>query len=123
MTRVPMLQPARTLLLTGYYHGHLYYRGVIDQVYGPLAKGAYWLNQNVIDGVVNGAGRATTTYLSRGTYWVDQRVVDNVYNGSAVGTSEAGGVLRYIQTGRVQQYAAVLFLAVAVGAFVLVVAV
>ena len=40
---------------------------------------------------------------------VDQKVVDGVVNGAGFTAEESGGILRYIQTGRVQQYAAVLF--------------
>ena len=111
--RVAPLRFLYNLLDNRYYLDWIYFNGIVHPVSGAFARGSYWFNQNVIDGVVNGAGILASRYLSRGTYWVDQKVVDGFVNGSAVGTSEAGGVLRYVQSGRVQQYAALLFLGVA----------
>ena len=110
-----------TLLNERYYLDWLYFNGIIHPVSRQFARASNWVNQNVIDGIVNGVGRVMSAYVSRGTYWVDQTIVDNIYNGSAAGTSEAGGMLRYIQSGRVQQYAAILFGGVALGTVVLIV--
>jgi NADH-quinone oxidoreductase subunit L len=44
---------------------------------------------------------------------IDQDVVDFAVNGAAGITGLSGGLLRYIQTGQVQRYAAVLFASVA----------
>ena len=49
-----------------------------------------------------------------------QKVVDGLANGAGFTAEEGGGLLRYIQTGRVQQYAAVLFGAAGIFALVLV---
>jgi len=51
---------------------------------------------------------------------IDQKVVDGVVNGAGFTAEESGGLLRYIQTGRVQQYAAVLFGAAALFGLILV---
>jgi NADH-quinone oxidoreductase subunit L len=51
---------------------------------------------------------------------VDQKVVDGAVNGAGFTAEESGGLLRYIQTGRVQQYAAVLFGAVGLFGLILV---
>jgi NADH:ubiquinone oxidoreductase subunit 5 (subunit L)/multisubunit Na+/H+ antiporter MnhA subunit len=51
---------------------------------------------------------------------VDQKFVDGVANGAGFTAEESGGILRYIQTGRVQQYAAVLFGAAALFGLILV---
>nr|MBA2600441.1 hypothetical protein [Actinomycetota bacterium] len=50
---------------------------------------------------------------SRGAYGIDQHVVDFAVNGAAGITGWSGGLLRYVQTGHVQRYAAVLFAAIA----------
>jgi NADH-quinone oxidoreductase subunit L len=52
---------------------------------------------------------------------VDQDLVDGMVNGAAGITGWTGGILRYIQSGNVQRYAAVLFGAIAlfVGVFAL----
>ena len=46
------------------------------------------------------------------TTCVDQKVVDGAVNGIAEVTGETGGLLRYLQSGRVQRYALFLFAAV-----------
>jgi hypothetical protein len=62
--------------------------------------------------VVNGIG-VGAKILARFTYDVlDQKGVDGVVNGIGVGASETGGLLRLVQSGRVQQYALMLFGAV-----------
>jgi NADH-quinone oxidoreductase subunit L len=77
-----------------------------------VARASYWVNQHVIDGVVNVIGRGTAV-VARETYdIVDQKVVDGAVNGLADTTGEAGGLLRYVQSGRVQRYALTLFAAV-----------
>ncbi len=52
---------------------------------------------------------------------VDQGVVDGIVNGSGAGAEESGQLLRQMQTGKVQQYAALLFAGAAVLAAVFVV--
>ena len=96
-----------------YYLDDLYIRGIVRPIQYSWAKIAYWINQRVIDGVVNGAGTATLGG-AKVAYTIDQDVVDFAVNGAAGITGASGGLLRYIQTGNVQRYAAVLFGAVAV---------
>jgi NADH-quinone oxidoreductase subunit L len=109
------------LLANKYYLDHLYTGVVVGSIKGPIARAAYWANQKVIDGVVNGVGVAST----RAGLWVyrhiDQRVVDGAVNGAGFGAEGFGGILRTIQTGRVQQYGALLFGATAVLALGLVI--
>jgi NADH-quinone oxidoreductase subunit L len=50
---------------------------------------------------------------------VDQGVVDRAVNGAGFGAGDAGGFLRVIQSGRVQQYGALLFGGATVLAFAL----
>ena len=86
----------------------------------PVARAAYWINQNVLDGIVNGAAigtRETGKWVYRN---IDQRLVDGTVNGAGVGAEESGGILRLITSGRVNQYGALLFGAAAIGALVLV---
>jgi len=109
------------LLDNKYFLDRLYTDMIVGGIKGPVARAAYWANQNVIDGVVNGVAavsRATANF----TYdVVDQKVVDGVVNGAGLGAEEGGSALRVLQTGRVQQYAAFLFGAVVLmgGALVL----
>ena len=104
-----------------YYLDDLYLNGIVRPIQYPIARATYWSNQKVLDGVVNGVG-AGTVALSHPVYDVlDQQIVDFAVNGAAGITGFSGGLLKYIQTGNVQRYAAVLFGAVAafVAVFVL----
>jgi NADH-quinone oxidoreductase subunit L len=95
-----------------YYLDDLYEKVIVGGIKGPVARASYWVNQHVIDGVVNAIGRGTAT-AARETYDViDQKVVDGAVNGLAETTGETGGLLRYVQSGRVQRYALTLFAAV-----------
>ena len=68
----------------------------------------------MLHAIVNGAAKGTVA-TARPTYSViDQQVVDFAVNGAAGLTGSSGRLLRYIQTGNVQRYAAVLFGAVAI---------
>jgi NADH-quinone oxidoreductase subunit L len=110
-----------TVLVNKYYFDHLYTGVVAGSVKGPIARAIYWVNQNVIDGVVNGAGRLATV-VGRFVYThVDQQVVDGTVLGSATAARRGGQAARQLTTGKVQQYGALLFGAVAVfaGALIL----
>ena len=92
-----------------YYLDALYTDGIVYAIKSPIARAAYWFDQNVIDGIVNGAGigaRATANWV----YGViDQELVDGAVNGAGAAAEGGGALLRLFQTGRVQQYAAFLF--------------
>jgi NADH-quinone oxidoreductase subunit L len=110
-----------TVLVNKYYFDHLYTDVIAGSVKGPIARAVYWVNQNVIDGVVNGAGRLATV-VGRFVYThVDQQVVDGTVLGSATAARRGGQAARQLTTGKVQQYGALLFGAVAVfaGALIL----
>jgi NADH-quinone oxidoreductase subunit L len=103
-----------------YFLDRLYINGVIRTIQYPIARGMYWFDQHIIDGFVNGVA-----FVSRKVAWfvynvVDQKIVDGAVNGAGFTAEESGGLLRYIQTGRVQQYAAVLFGAVGLFGLILV---
>jgi NADH-quinone oxidoreductase subunit L len=93
---------------------------IVRGVAHPIADAAYWTNQHVIDGIVNTAGKSG----KRSGEWVyrniDQRVVDGAVNASGLAASEGGHALQPIQSGKVNQYGALLFGAAAVGAIVLI---
>ena len=102
----------RTLLVNKFYLDVLYEKVIVCSIKGPIARGVYWFNQNVIDGVINGTGRGTVR-AGRFVYdVVDQKGIDTAFNGVAEVTGETGGLLRYLQSGRVQRYALFLFAAV-----------
>ncbi|MDX1690412.1 MAG: NADH-quinone oxidoreductase subunit L [Acidimicrobiia bacterium] len=105
------------LLERKYYIDDLYLYGIVGPTKGPLARAADWSNTYIIDGVVNAFG-AAARLLARVVYGgLDQRGIDLAINAVGAGTGEVGEGLRHAQTGKVQQYAAALF----VGAVLLVV--
>jgi NADH-quinone oxidoreductase subunit L len=92
-----------------YYLDALYTDGIVYAIKSPIARGIYWINQNVIDGIVNGIGLGARS-LAVFTYeFVDQGVIDGAINGAGRSAEGGGSVLRMLQTGRVQQYAAAFF--------------
>jgi len=98
--RIPVLYP---LLEHKYYIDDFYMDGIVRPIRGPVARAVDWFNGHVIDLVVNGAGLIATK-LATVVYWFDQKGIDGAINASAGATGSAGGVLRLLQTGRIQQY-------------------
>ncbi len=97
-----------TFLKNKYYLDVLWTDIIVGSIKGPIAKTAYWFNQSILDGVVNSAGQ-TATATGRFVYkFIDQGVIDGVVNGSGRTASTGGGILRVLQNGRVQSYAALL---------------
>ena len=96
-----------------YYLDDLYLSGVVRPVQYPLAAAAYWSNQHILDGIVNGTAKLTLRESQFVYDKIDQGTIDCMVNGTAGLTGLTGGLLRYIQSGNVQRYAAVLFGAVA----------
>jgi NADH-quinone oxidoreductase subunit L len=96
-------------LVNKYYLDWLYEDVIADGTKGPIARAMYWVNQNVIDALVNAFGVGARVAGSGLYRYVDQAVVDGVVNGSGAVSEESGQFLRRIQTGKVQQYAALLF--------------
>jgi NADH-quinone oxidoreductase subunit L len=105
-----------------YYLDALYENVVVAGIKGPIARAAYWFNQGFLDAIVNGAGR-TARGAGIVAYEFDQKVVDRVVNGSGVAAEGSGEALRPVQSGKVQQYGAILFGAAALGALILVITV
>jgi NADH-quinone oxidoreductase subunit L len=118
--RVPILKVGHRALVRKYYLDDLFL-AIIRGIQYPIARGAYWVNQHVIDGVVNGVGKGAQAGAHVVYDVIDQRVIDGAVNGAGLSAEEGGSILRHLQTGRVQQYAALLFGAVAVLAMGLVV--
>ena len=102
---IPVLYP---LLSHKYYIDDFYMDGIIRPIRGPVARGVDWFNGHVLDLVVNGAGVAAR-WLGSFVYLFDQKGLDAAINASAAGAAGGGGALRQLQTGKVQQYATLIF--------------
>jgi NADH-quinone oxidoreductase subunit L len=109
------------LLEQKYYLDALYSGVIAGGIKGPIARGANWVNQNIIDGIVNAVGTSSTA-AGRWLYkYVDQGGIDFFVKGSGAGAEGTGQLLRRGQTGKVQTYGAYLFGAATVLAAVFVV--
>ncbi|MDA0298720.1 MAG: NADH-quinone oxidoreductase subunit L [Actinobacteria bacterium] len=109
------------LLDNKYYLDTLYENVIVKAIVGPIAAGAYWFNQRILDGILHAVAGTSRTIAGWVYRNIDQRVVDGAVNNSGKATRGAGGVLQPVQSGKVSQYGALLFSAAAVAALVLVI--
>jgi len=121
-SRSKILHAGHAFLVNKYYLDALYEKVIVRGIAHPIAAAAYWINQNVLDGIVNAFGKGG----KRTGEWVykniDQAVIDGfAVDGSGKTARATGGALRPLQSGKVNQYGALLFSAAAVGALVLVI--
>lgn len=81
-----------------------------------ISKVFSWFDTNIIDGIVNGVAVVTkkVAFASGG---FDKYVVDGTVNFTAFFINTTGGILKKLQTGKVQTYVVLLMLAV-IGYFV-----
>jgi NADH:ubiquinone oxidoreductase subunit 5 (subunit L)/multisubunit Na+/H+ antiporter MnhA subunit len=100
--------PAYTLLENKYYLDEIGFRGIVRPVRDGLSAAVYWTNQHILDAAVNGAAWVAHR-LSSGVDAVDRRAIDGAVNAAAGTAGFTGGLLRYLQSGNVQRYAAFLF--------------
>jgi NADH-quinone oxidoreductase subunit L len=117
--RDPMLElgPVTTVLENRYYMDDFYMNRIVLPIRDRVSSAVYWSNQRILDGAVNGAG-GVARGLSRVVAWFDRRVIDGAVNGAANTAGFTGGLLRYIQSGNVQRYAAFLFTGIVILAVV-----
>ncbi|MCA8981571.1 MAG: NADH-quinone oxidoreductase subunit L, partial [Planctomycetes bacterium] len=73
-----------------------------------LARTFKWIDENIVDGVVNGTGKLNRAFGFMWA-WFDSTVVDGVVNGVGAVTNMTGSLVRLFQTGRIQQYASLAF--------------
>ena len=104
-----------------YYLDALYENVIVKAISGPIAAGAYWFNQHILDGILHAVAGTSRTIAGWVYRNIDQRVVDGAVNTSGKATRGAGGILQPVQSGKVSQYGALLFSAAAVAALVLVI--
>jgi NADH-quinone oxidoreductase subunit L len=102
---------ATTLFRNKFYLDELYLNAIVRPVRDQVANASYWLNQNVFDAPPNLAGKYAIK-AGRGAYAVDQSVVDGAVNGSGRTTDYLGRGLRLLQNGNVQAYATAMFIGV-----------
>jgi NADH-quinone oxidoreductase subunit L len=93
---------AWALVFNKYYVDELY-RATVVRGSVAFSRVMYWIDQNVIDGLVNFMG-----FLGRSVAYVDaaidKYIVDGAVNGLADLTVNSGRALRRVQTGHIQAY-------------------
>jgi NADH-quinone oxidoreductase subunit L len=102
---------ATTLFARKFYLDEIYLNGIVRPTRTAVAGAAYWLNQHVFDAPPNLAGKAAIQ-AGRGAYGVDQSVVDGAVNGSGRTADLLGRTLRLLQNGNVQAYATAMFIGI-----------
>ena len=118
--RNKILGAGHNFLVNKYYLDALYEKVIVRGIAYPISAAAYWTNQHILDGIVNGVGKGGKKTGELVYKYIDQGLVDGVVNGSGTTATHAGGALQPVQSGKVNLYGALLFGAAAVGALVLV---
>ena len=83
--------------------------GIASVVKQPMANAANWVHENVIDAAVDEVGKNSVKTADALYKYIDQGVIDGSVNAAGRGSQGAGGELRRWSTGKVQQYATVMF--------------
>jgi NADH-quinone oxidoreductase subunit L len=110
------LKPVHAFLSNKWYFDELYQAVFVNGVLG-LSSVLRWIDQNIIDGAVNGVGKVTTVVsIVSGKF--DHHVVDGLVNLSARITGAIGLMFRKTQTGRVQTYVVLVLFSVMVFYFI-----
>ncbi len=111
------LGPAYALLENKYYLDEIYLRGIVRPIQYKLSAGVDWFNRYVLDGIVHTFALAAKAFAQVVDAF-DRKGIDGAVNGLAQTAGVSGGILRYVQSGNVQRYAAFLFAGVLVLAVV-----
>jgi NADH-quinone oxidoreductase subunit L len=107
----PILGPLWNVFQNRYFIDAFYMRAIVFPVRDRLSAGVYWTNQHILDAVVNGAAMAARG-IAKLVAWFDRNVIDGFVNATGESAGQAGGALKYIQSGNVQWYAVGLFVGV-----------
>jgi NADH-quinone oxidoreductase subunit L len=102
------------LLVNKFYLDDFYWKAIVRPIRDGVSSAMYWVNQNVLDGAVNGVARAATATADTVYDVIDQKVIDGAVNGVGFTARKTAQVRKIVQSGDVQRYAAILFAGVAV---------
>jgi NADH-quinone oxidoreductase subunit L len=119
-TRSRPIGALHSFLVNKLHLDDLYENVIVKAVAYPISQAAYWVNQHVIDGIVDAVGKAGKRSGELVYRYIDQGIVDGIVNSSGRAASEGGHALQPVQSGKVNQYGALLFAAATVGAILLI---
>lgn len=103
--------PLYRALLNKWYVDEIYNYLFVNGLIKGGAKWMFWIDRNVLDGGVNGAGWITRM-VSTISMWWDTWIVDGAVRFTAFTVKVAGYPARLIETGQVQAYALGFFIGV-----------
>ena len=100
----------------GFVHRALANKYWVDELYGAtvirgtllLSYLLWWIDRNIVDGVVNGVRHATVVGFGHGSSIFDKYVVDGAVNGVGRGAIGGSMMFRRAQSGLVQNYALIM---------------
>jgi len=91
-----------------FYFDEIYWRLFVTPLFRVTSL-AWWLDRNVVDGIVNATGWLTVQ-ISKVYRLFDIWVVDSLVNLCGWLPKKMGQGLRYVQSGQIQNYVLVIFL-------------
>ncbi|GAB4324875.1 MAG: NADH-quinone oxidoreductase subunit L [Candidatus Zixiibacteriota bacterium] len=101
-----------TTLYNKYYFDEVY-QAVFIEPYYAMCRMWYWFDQNIVDGLVNGVADFGLLW-GKFQRWFDETFVDGAVNGLGIVTRGFGATIRHVQTGRLQNYAFIIFAALVI---------
>jgi NADH-quinone oxidoreductase subunit L len=100
--------PGLFRLLNEAYRFDALYAASLGRLTSILALAGAFIDQALIDGLVDGVGRLTA-WISRVNYVIDDTLLNDGPDALASGANAAGRQARRLQTGKAQDYAAYVF--------------
>ncbi len=98
-----------TFLVNKYYLDVLYTDIIVGTTKKGIANVSYWINQNIIDAFVAGVGKISVKVGEFSYAHLDQQGVDGAVNSLSTAANSSGDEMTKIQTGKVRNYIATLF--------------
>jgi NADH-quinone oxidoreductase subunit L len=95
------------LLANKYYVDEIYNAAVVGGTL-VLCRILWWIDANIVDGLVNLTRHLTVIFAGHGTRLFDTYIVDGTVNGLAWTAGAGSGALRRVQNGFVQNYALIM---------------
>jgi NADH-quinone oxidoreductase subunit L len=101
------LSPIHRLLENKYFVDEIYNATVVRGTL-LLSYALWWIDRNIIDGIVNGVRHLTVFGFGHGSNVFDRYIVDGAVNGVGWSARSGSMMFRRVQSGLVQNYALVM---------------
>jgi NADH-quinone oxidoreductase subunit L len=98
-------------------NNRLYFDEIYASIFGRLSYGVAlawrWFDRRVLDGLINGTG-LLTMFFGRVNFIIDDVVLNDGVDAISDGTNAVGDTARRVETGKIQDYGALIFMGVVV---------